>query len=97
MFEEDYFNKLLPVLESVGHTEVTKSDAEELDNYRHIISENYIRDHLLIQWLIDNISKYIDPVTGSPRIFIENIYEDWIKWFKTAQEEALKIYDEQRS
>ena len=55
---------------------------EELDYLRFIISEIYVRDHLLIQWLIENIHKYIDPVTGRQKIDIEDIYKDWIGWLK---------------
>ena len=59
---------------------------EEPDYLRFIISEIYVRDHLLIQWLIENIHKYIDPVTGSPKIIIEELYKDWIKWLKEREE-----------
>lgn len=64
-----------------------ENKAEEPDYLKFMFSEIYVRDHLLIQWLIENIHKYIDNVTGKQRIEIEDIYKDWIKW-RTEKEEA---------
>lgn len=53
-------------------------------------SDAYVRDHLLIQWLIENDHKLIDSVTGHPRITIEDIYERWIEWLKEKEVEHDK-------
>ena len=42
-------------------------------------AEIYVRDHLLIQWLMDTYGK-------SPKEEIEIIYSRWIEWLKEMEE-----------
>ena len=47
-------------------------------------SETYVRDHVLIQFMIMNYA----PISFSEKgdRFIEEIYQDWINWLKEMEE-----------
>lgn len=50
-------------------------------------SELYTRDHLLIQFMLDNYA----PISMNGNVFVERAYKEWVTWAK-----MLKKKEEQK-
>ena len=56
--------------------------AQEFDTRQAIReADAYVRDHLLIQWMIEHRERYLFDRVSS----IEDIYEMWMEWLKESE------------